>query len=207
MLRLPPAARNAAGGMTISLGIGMIELSIAMRAIMPNNRREEPNQTRFQGIDAYCHSERSRGISRGRTAIVAPVSSLPKTKIRKLKFRCPFIGAFSGYYQPFWGQTILGLFFLAGRNWPQSAQAVAVQNYCGRFPAAGRPSARAALQTWVPLLCLGLVVIQFAWGIINWITKLLVREDWAAIAAEICALILLSSATTLAEIPRRAAVC
>ena len=39
-------AANAAGGITISLGIGMIELSIAMRAMMPQYPpcRTQPNQ-------------------------------------------------------------------------------------------------------------------------------------------------------------------
>jgi len=35
------------------------------------------------------------------------------------------------------------------------------------------PAARGDWRTWVPLLCLALVVIQFAWGIINWITNYL----------------------------------
>ena len=35
------------------------------------------------------------------------------------------------------------------------------------------PAARGDWRTWVPLLCLALVVIQLAWGIINWITNYL----------------------------------
>ena len=35
------------------------------------------------------------------------------------------------------------------------------------------PAARGDWRIWVPLLCLALVVIQFAWGIINWITNYL----------------------------------
>jgi ATP-binding cassette, subfamily B, bacterial len=35
------------------------------------------------------------------------------------------------------------------------------------------PAARGDWRTWVPLLCLALVVIQFVWGIINWITNYL----------------------------------
>ncbi len=35
------------------------------------------------------------------------------------------------------------------------------------------PAARGDWSTWVPLLCLALVVIQVAWGIINWITNYL----------------------------------
>src|SRR5438034_802945 len=76
------------------------------------------------------------------------------------------------YYQPFWGQTILGLFlsFIGiGLNllkpWPFK---IIVDDFL-------RPSAslRDDWRTWIPLLCLVLVVIQFAWGIINWITNYL----------------------------------
>ena len=35
------------------------------------------------------------------------------------------------------------------------------------------PAARGDWRTWVPLLCLALVAIQFVWGIINWITNYL----------------------------------
>jgi len=35
------------------------------------------------------------------------------------------------------------------------------------------PTPRGDWHTWVPLLCLALVVIQFFWGIINWITNYL----------------------------------
>ena len=35
------------------------------------------------------------------------------------------------------------------------------------------PAARGDWRTWLPLLCLALVVIQFVWGIINWITNYL----------------------------------
>jgi ATP-binding cassette subfamily B protein/subfamily B ATP-binding cassette protein MsbA len=35
------------------------------------------------------------------------------------------------------------------------------------------PAARGDWRTWVPLLCLALVVIQLAWGIMNWITNYL----------------------------------
>ena len=76
------------------------------------------------------------------------------------------------YYQPFRGQTILGLFLsLAGialnllKPWPFK---IIVDDFL-------RPSVpvHADWRTWVPLLCLALVVIQFAWGIINWITNYL----------------------------------
>src|SRR5438034_5259914 len=74
------------------------------------------------------------------------------------------------YYQPFWGQTILGLFLsLVGiglnllKPWPFK---IIVDDFL-------RPSVpvRGDWRTWVPLLCLALVVIQFSWGIINWITN------------------------------------
>ena len=76
------------------------------------------------------------------------------------------------YYQPFWGQTILGLLLsLVGiglnllKPWPFK---IIVDDFL-------RPtsSARADWRTWVPLLCLALVVIQILWGIINWITNYL----------------------------------
>jgi len=74
------------------------------------------------------------------------------------------------YYQPFWGQTILGLFLsLVGiglnllKPWPFK---IIVDDFLRPTP-----SARADWRTWVPLLCLALVVIQFIWGIINWITN------------------------------------
>jgi len=76
------------------------------------------------------------------------------------------------YYQPFWGQTILGLFLsLVGiglnllKPWPFK---IIVDDFLRPTP-----SARADWRTWVPLLCLALVVIQFIWGIINWITNYL----------------------------------
>ena len=76
------------------------------------------------------------------------------------------------YYQPFWGQTILGLFLSfvgIGLNllkpWPFK---IIVDDFLRPTP-----SARADWRTWVPLLCLALVVIQFIWGIINWITNYL----------------------------------
>jgi ATP-binding cassette subfamily B protein/subfamily B ATP-binding cassette protein MsbA len=76
------------------------------------------------------------------------------------------------YYQPFWGQTILGLFLsLVGiglnllKPWPFK---IIVDDFLRPTP-----SAQADWRTWVPLLCLALVVIQFIWGIINWITNYL----------------------------------
>src|SRR5213083_1248716 len=76
------------------------------------------------------------------------------------------------YYKPFWGQTIAGLFlsFIGiGLNllkpWPFK---IIVDDFLRPTPAA-----RGDWRTWVPLLCLALVVIQFIWGIINWITNYL----------------------------------
>jgi ATP-binding cassette subfamily B protein/subfamily B ATP-binding cassette protein MsbA len=76
------------------------------------------------------------------------------------------------YYQPFWRQTMLGLFLsLVGiglnllKPWPFK---IIVDDFLRPTPAA-----RGDWRTWVPLLCLALVVIQLAWGIINWITNYL----------------------------------
>jgi ATP-binding cassette, subfamily B, bacterial len=76
------------------------------------------------------------------------------------------------YYQPFWGRTILGLLLsLVGiglnllKPWPFK---IIVDDFLRPTPAA-----RGDWRTWVPLLCLALVVIQFVWGIMNWITNYL----------------------------------
>src|SRR5947207_254169 len=76
------------------------------------------------------------------------------------------------YYRPFLGQTILGLFLsLIGiglnllKPWPFK---IIVDNFLRTGSAI--PS---NWRIWVPLLCLALVVIQFLWGIINWITNYL----------------------------------
>src|ERR1044071_9131594 len=76
------------------------------------------------------------------------------------------------YYQPFWGKTTIGLFLsLLGiglnllKPWPFK---LIVDDFLRPTPAA-----RGDWRTWVPLLCLALVVIQVAWGIINWITNYL----------------------------------
>lgn len=76
------------------------------------------------------------------------------------------------YYQPFWGKTIVGLLLsLVGiglnllKPWPFK---IIVDD----FLRPGR-QAHGDWRTWVPLLCLALVVIQLAWGIINWITNYL----------------------------------
>ncbi|PYL10028.1 MAG: ABC transporter ATP-binding protein [Verrucomicrobia bacterium] len=76
------------------------------------------------------------------------------------------------YYQPFWGQTILGLFvsFIAIalnllKPWPFK---IIVDDFLRPAPAA-----RGDWRMWVPLLCLALVLLQFLWGIMNWITNYL----------------------------------
>src|SRR5436309_13567470 len=76
------------------------------------------------------------------------------------------------YYQPFWGQTIFGLFLsLVGialnllKPWPFK---IIVDDFLRPTP-----SHHADWRTWLTFLCLALVVIQFAWGIINWITNFL----------------------------------
>ena len=76
------------------------------------------------------------------------------------------------YYRPFLGQTILGLFVsLVGiglnllKPWPFK---LIVDDFLRPGPAA-----RSDWRTWIPLLCLALVVIQVFWGMMNWITNYL----------------------------------
>ena len=76
------------------------------------------------------------------------------------------------YYRPFLGQTILGLFVsLVGiglnllKPWPFKL----IVDDCLRPGLAARSDWR----TWIPLLCLSLIVIQLFWGMMNWITNYL----------------------------------
>jgi ATP-binding cassette subfamily B protein len=76
------------------------------------------------------------------------------------------------YYRPFLGKTILGLFLsLLGiglnllKPWPFK---LIVDDFLRPGPAA-----RSDWRTWIPLLCLALVLIQLFWGMINWITNYL----------------------------------
>ena len=76
------------------------------------------------------------------------------------------------YYRPFLWQTIFGLCLaLVGiglnllKPWPFK---IIVDD----FLRAG-PTIRSDWRTWVLLLCLALIGIQFLWGIINWITNYL----------------------------------
>jgi len=74
------------------------------------------------------------------------------------------------YYRPFMPQTFFGLvvsIFGIGLNllkpWPFK---IIVDDFLR--PA---PLGRGDWQFWVPLLCLALVVIQFLWGLFNWVTN------------------------------------
>jgi ATP-binding cassette, subfamily B, bacterial len=76
------------------------------------------------------------------------------------------------YYRPFLGQTILGLFVslvAVGLNllkpWPFK---LIVDDFLRPGPAA-----RSDWRTWIPLLCLALILIQLFWGMTNWITNYL----------------------------------
>src|SRR5207302_4626217 len=76
------------------------------------------------------------------------------------------------YYRPFLGQTILGLFVsLVGiglnllKPWPFK---LIVDDFLRPGPVA-----RNDWRTWIPLLCLSLIVIQLFWGMMNWITNYL----------------------------------
>src|SRR5881396_521687 len=74
------------------------------------------------------------------------------------------------YYRPFLGQTILGLFVsLVGiglnllKPWPFK---LIVDDFLRPGPAA-----RSDWRTWIPLLCLSLIVIQLFWGLCNYISN------------------------------------
>ena len=109
------------------------------------------------------------------------------------------------YYQPFWGKTIIGLFLsLIGiglnllKPWPFK---IIVDDFLRPTPAA-----RAIGATWIPLLCLALIVIQFLWGIINWITNYLFVKIGLQALLKLRTDLYSSSAIALAQISRRAAV-
>src|SRR5438552_3692624 len=74
------------------------------------------------------------------------------------------------YYRPFMPQTIVGLLLSllgVGLNllkvWPFK---IIVDDFLRP-----NPTPRGDPHTWIPLLCLALVVIQFFWGVINWATN------------------------------------
>ena len=74
------------------------------------------------------------------------------------------------YYRPFLPQTVVGLLLsLIGiglnllKPWPFK---IIVDDFLRP-----NPTPRGDWRTWIPLLCLALVVIQFFWGVINWATN------------------------------------
>ena len=76
------------------------------------------------------------------------------------------------YYRPFLGQTILGLFLsLLGiglnllKPWPFK---LIVDDFLRPGPAV-----HSDWGTWIPLLCLALILIQVFWGMMNWTTNYL----------------------------------
>jgi ATP-binding cassette, subfamily B, bacterial len=76
------------------------------------------------------------------------------------------------YYRPFLGQTILGLLLsLLGvglnllKPWPFK---LIVDDFLRPGPAA-----QTDWRTWIPLLCLALILIQLFWGMTNWTTNYL----------------------------------
>jgi len=74
------------------------------------------------------------------------------------------------YYRPFLPQTVVGLLLsLIGiglnllKPWPFK---IIVDDFLRP-----NPTPRGDPHTWIPLLCLALVVIQFLWGVMNWATN------------------------------------
>ncbi len=74
------------------------------------------------------------------------------------------------YYRPFLPQTTAGLLLsLIGiglnllKPWPFK---IIVDDFLRP-----NPTPPGDWHTWIPLLCLALVVIQFLWGLVNWITN------------------------------------
>jgi ATP-binding cassette subfamily B protein len=74
------------------------------------------------------------------------------------------------YYRPFLPQTVVGLLLsLIGiglnllKPWPFK---IIVDDFLRP-----NPTPRGDWHTWLPLLCLALVAIQFLWGLINWATN------------------------------------
>ena len=74
------------------------------------------------------------------------------------------------YYRPFLPQTTAGLLLsLIGiglnllKPWPFK---IIVDDFLRP-----NPTPRGDWHTWIPLLCLALVAIQFLWGLVNWITN------------------------------------
>jgi ATP-binding cassette subfamily B protein len=89
----------------------------------------------------------------------------PQSKIDMSIYRRVFL-----YYRPFLPQTIVGLLLsLVGiglnllKPWPFK---IIVDDFLRP-----NPTPRGDWHTWIPLLCLALVAIQFFWGVINWATN------------------------------------
>jgi ATP-binding cassette subfamily B protein len=89
----------------------------------------------------------------------------PQSKIDMSIYRRVF-----RYYRPFLPQTIIGLLLsLIGiglnllKPWPFK---IIVDDFLRP-----NPTPRGDWHTWIPLLCLALVTIQFFWGVINWATN------------------------------------
>src|SRR5436189_6302789 len=115
-----------------------------------------------------------RAKSRNLSASICDESAVVQSKFRnpQSQIHMSIYRRVLRYYRPFLGQTILGLFLsLIGiglnllKPWPFK---IIVDNFLRTGSAI--PS---NWRIWVPLLCLALVVIQFLWGIINWITNYL----------------------------------
>jgi len=93
------------------------------------------------------------------------------------------------YYRPFFPQTVVGLLFsLIGiglnllRPWPfKIIVDEIIPRFTGPYPLSRNfpfhlfgktlPLPPFSGTGWIALLCLALVVIQFLWGLINWITN------------------------------------
>src|SRR5438128_3848210 len=126
-----------------------------------------PSEVACQAI-ALCEGWRNLSIRTAiKFALVQSKNENPQSKIHMSIYRRVL-----HYYRPFLGQTIFGLclaFLGIGLNllkpWPFK---IIVDDFL-RAGAAIRPDWR----TWVLLLCLALIGIQFLWGIINWITNYL----------------------------------
>src|SRR5213595_2410051 len=115
-----------------------------------------------------------RAKSRNLSASICDQSAVVQSKFRnpQSQIHMSIYRRVLRYYRPFLGQTVLGLFLsLIGiglnllKPWPFK---IIVDNFLRTGSAI--PS---NWRIWVPLLCLALVVIQFLWGIINWITNYL----------------------------------
>src|SRR5947207_7586657 len=115
-----------------------------------------------------------RAKSRNLSASICDQSAVVQSKFRnpQSQIEMSIYRRVLRYYRPFLGQTILGLFLsLVGialnllKPWPFK---VIVDDFLRPGPAA-----RSDWHTWIPLLCLALILIQLFWGMMNWITNYL----------------------------------